>query len=58
MSKLSVSIKNMYEDISEEEAVFASNNLVEFFKILEAVDSRQAHEKSNELANENIRSTN
>ena len=58
MSNLSNSIKNLYEDISEAEATLAENNLMNLFKILESVDARLVHEESNELKNENIRSTN
>ncbi len=58
MSNLSNSIKNLYGDISEAEATCAANNLINFFKILESIDARLAHEKSNELKHENLRSTN
>lgn len=58
MSKLLESIKDLYDDIPEEEAILAEKNLIKFFKILQTVDERLAHEKSNEQKNENIRSSN
>jgi len=58
MSDLSDSIKDLYRDMSEAEATHAANSLVSFFKILESIDARLAHEKSNELKNENLGSTN
>ena len=58
MSNLSDSIKNLYGDMSEAEATHAANHLVSFFKTLESIEARLAHEESNELKNENIRSAN
>lgn len=59
MSNLSESIKNLYEEMSEVEATHAANNLISFFKVLESIKvRRQVHEESDELKNENIRSTN
>lgn len=61
MSTLIDSIKELYEDISAEEAKAAAGNLMSFFKILEGVESRLAqHNQSkqcNESKHENIRST-
>lgn len=58
MSTLIDSIKELYEDISVEEAKSAAGNLISFFKILEEVESRLAQTKQrNELKHENIRST-
>lgn len=58
MSDLSDSIKELYEDMTEAEANHASSHLVNLFKVLQDVDARLAHEKSNELENEHIRNTN
>jgi len=59
MSKLSNSIKDIYEqDISDQEAKFISNNLINFFKILEAVNTRLNNKQNNEGKHENYRSTN
>ncbi len=58
MSNLSVSIRNLYEDISEGEVILAENNLIGFFKTLERIEARLAHEKCNETDNENFRSSN
>ncbi|WP_133129008.1 hypothetical protein [Legionella nagasakiensis] len=58
MSTLIDSIKELYEDISAEEAKSAAGNLMSFFKILEEVESRMAQtDQCNEPNNENIRST-
>ena len=58
MSTLIDSIKELYEDISAEEAKSAAGNLMSFFKILEEVESRMAQtDQRNEPKNENIRST-
>ena len=61
MSTLIDSIKELYEDISAEEAKSAAGNLMSFFKILEGVESRLAKNKQskqcNEPKHENIRST-
>lgn len=58
MSALIDSIKELYEDISAEEAKAAAGNLMSFFKILEGVESRLAQTKQcNEPKHENIRST-
>lgn len=66
MSNLTNSIRSLYAQITEEEAILAESNLLGFFKILEKIEARisienQAHnmkQKSNELKNENIRSAN
>ena len=58
MSNLNNSIKELYEDISAEEAMSAAGNLMSFFKILEEVESRTAQtDQCSEPKNENIRST-
>ena len=58
MSNLTDSIKELYEDISEGEAKLAADNLVNFFKILEQVESRVAKTKQrHEPENEYIRNT-
>ena len=55
MSNLTDSIKELYEDISAQEAKLAADNLVSFFKILEQVESRLAQtKKRHEPENENI----
>lgn len=55
MSNLTDSIKELYEDISAQEAKLAADNLVSFFKILEQVESRLAQTKQrHEPENENI----
>lgn len=54
MSNLSDSIKELYEDVSEAEATHAANHLVSLFKVFQDVEARLAHEKSNELKNDNI----
>ncbi|KTD33934.1 hypothetical protein Lmor_1916 [Legionella moravica] len=57
MSNLTNSIKELYEDISAEEAKSAAGNLMSFFKILEEVEARVAQiNQCNEPKNENIRS--
>ncbi len=58
MSNLSNSIKELYEDMTEAEANHAAYYLVSLFKVLQEVDTRLAHEKSNELKNENLGSAN
>lgn len=58
MSNLSASIKDLYSEISDEDVVLAETNLIGFFKTLERVEARLAHEKCNEANDENIRSTN
>lgn len=58
MSKLSDSIKELYEDMTEAEANHAAHHLISLFKVFQEVDSRLAHEKSNEQTNENLRSAN
>lgn len=59
MTTLSDSIRDLYKDISAEEANLAANNLISLFKILESIDTRLARTKENlELKNENIRSSN
>lgn len=46
MSKLSDTIKKLYNnEISEQEAVEAENNLIGFFKILMQVDARLKQEE-------------
>ena len=58
MSTLIDSIKELYEDISAEDAKSAAGNLISFFKILEEVEARLAQsDQCNEPKNENIRST-
>ncbi len=55
MSNLTDLIKELYEDISAQEAMLAAENLVSFFKILEQVESRLAQtKKRHEPENENI----
>ena len=55
MSNLTDSIKELYEDISAQEAKLAADNLLSFFKILEQVESRVAQtKKCHEPENENI----
>ncbi|MDA0782884.1 MAG: hypothetical protein O2970_11930 [Proteobacteria bacterium] len=54
MSNLSDSIKELYDDMTEAEANHAAHHLVSLFKVLQEVDSRLAHEKSNEQKNDNI----
>jgi len=57
MSNLTDSLKELYEDISAEEAKSAADNLLSFFKLLEQIDSRLAKTtQPNEPENENIRS--
>lgn len=58
MSKLSDSIKELYEDMPEAEANHAAHHLVSLFRVLQEIDARLAHEKSNERGNENLRSAN
>ncbi|MGC1182809.1 hypothetical protein [Legionella sp.] len=59
MSNLTDSIKELYEDISAGEAKLAADNLINFFKILEQVESRAARTKQrHEPENENIRNSN
>ena len=66
MSNLTNSIKSLYAQITEEEAILAEGNLLGFFKTLERIEARISIEnqaqimkqKSNELKNENIRSAN
>ncbi|MBN8827129.1 MAG: hypothetical protein J0H68_00280 [Sphingobacteriia bacterium] len=58
MSNLSDSIKDLYQDITEAEAVKAADDLVIFFKILNGIEKRLAHQESNELKNDNIGSAN
>lgn len=59
MSNLTDSIKDLYEDISAEEAKLAADNLTSFFKILEQVEARVAPTKQrHEPENENIRNSN
>lgn len=59
MSNLTDSIKELYEDISAEEAKLAADNLTSFFKILEQVEARVARTKQrHEPENENIRNSN
>ncbi|MDP3560578.1 MAG: hypothetical protein Q8R83_00145 [Legionellaceae bacterium] len=58
MSNLTDSIKELYEDISAEEARLAADNLVSFFKVLEQVEARLAQSKQrHEPKNEDIRNT-
>ncbi len=58
MTKLSNSIKDIYEyDISDQESIFIANNLINLFKILEAVNTR-LNNKTNEGRHENNRNTN
>jgi len=55
MSNLTDSIKELYENISAEEAKSAADNLLSFFKLLEQIDSRLAKTtQPNERENENI----
>ena len=55
MSNLTDSIKELYEDISEGEAKLAADNLMNFFRVLEQVESRLAQTKQrHEPENENI----
>jgi hypothetical protein len=62
MSNLTDSIKQLYDPgLSEEEALLAQGNLLEFFKVLEKVELRLMRERcdqSNEAQNENLRSSN
>jgi hypothetical protein len=58
MSNLSDSIKELYEDMSEADANHAANHLVSLFKVFQDIETRLAHEKSNEQTNDNIRSAN
>ena len=58
MSNLSDSIKELYEDMTEAEANHAAHHLVSLFKVFKEIDSRLAHEKSNEHKDDNIGSTN
>lgn len=58
MSDLSASIKSLYQHISDEEVILAESNLIGFFKTLAAIESRLAHEKSNETEYEYFRSSN
>ena len=55
MSNLTDSIKELYEDISEGDAKLAADSLVNFFKVLEQVESRLVQTKQrHEPENENI----
>lgn len=54
MSDLSDSIKAQYEDMKEAEANQAAQSLLNLFKVLQVVDTRLAHAKSNEFKNDNI----
>jgi hypothetical protein len=56
MSGLSDSIKELYEDMTESDANHAASHLINLFKVFQEIDTRLAHEKSNELNNEHIRS--
>ncbi len=63
MSNLTDSIKQLYDSgLSEQEALLAQGNLLEFFKVLEKVELRLMRERcdqSNEAQNnENLRSSN
>jgi len=59
MSNLTDSIKEFYEDISAEEAKLAADNLINLFKILEQVESREAqNQQPYGPKNENIRNSN
>lgn len=49
MSDLSDSIKELYEDMTETEANLAASHLIGLFTVLQTIDSRLAHKKSNEF---------
>lgn len=58
MPKLEQSIKNMYQNLLEQEACSAANNLIGFFKVLEQIDSRLSKNvTTHKTINENIRNT-
>lgn len=63
MDSLKHLITNLYGDVADNEAILAANNLVGFFRKLEAIEARLSQEYlinpselCNELNHENIRS--